>query len=236
MISSISTLSLTAAGIAFVHTLLGPDHYLPFIGIARAEKWSAAKTAKVTAACGVIHVASSVLIGFIGIALGLSLSSLVSLETIRGSLAAWALIAFGLTYFAWGIKVARRNHSHSHWHQHDSDLPHLHTHNHQDDHLHAHPDNKGLFASWSLFTIFLFGPCEPLIPLLMYPAATSSLFDVAVVAGVFTLVTILTMLAIVMIGYKGTAKLRLPSGKQYVHAFAGLMIFSCGMLIEFAGL
>ena len=40
-----STLLLwTAASIGFVHTLLGPDHYLPFVAMSRAGGWSARKT------------------------------------------------------------------------------------------------------------------------------------------------------------------------------------------------
>ena len=37
-----------------------------------------------------------------------------------------------------------------------------------------------------LFTIFVFGPCEPLIPILMYPAAKSSVAGMLLVAGVFS--------------------------------------------------
>ena len=60
----------TAVTIGFVHTVLGPDHYLPFIVMAKSGRWSAAKTAVVTALCGVGHIASSVALGLIGIALG----------------------------------------------------------------------------------------------------------------------------------------------------------------------
>ena len=98
----------TAAFIAFFHTLLGPDHYLPFIVMGKARKWSMAKTAWITVLCGVGHVASSVLLGFIGIALGVALTSLVAVESFRGNLAAWALIAFGLVYFVWGMRRAWR--------------------------------------------------------------------------------------------------------------------------------
>jgi sulfite exporter TauE/SafE len=42
------------------------------------------------------------------------------------------------------------------------------------------------------------GPCEPLIPLLMYPASQHSLSGTILVAAVFSAVTIGTMLGIVM--------------------------------------
>jgi len=33
-------LCATAAGVGVIHTLLGPDHYLPFAAMARAGDWS----------------------------------------------------------------------------------------------------------------------------------------------------------------------------------------------------
>ena len=38
----------TAAVIGLFHTLLGPDHYLPFIAMTKARRWSTARTALVT--------------------------------------------------------------------------------------------------------------------------------------------------------------------------------------------
>lgn len=59
-------LVLTAVSIGFVHTVLGPDHYLPFVAMSAARNRTSRKTMLVTAFCGVGHV-----LGFIGIVLGL---------------------------------------------------------------------------------------------------------------------------------------------------------------------
>ncbi len=56
MISDQSVLLWTAASLGLLHTLLGPDHYLPFAMMARAGRWSRAKTAFITLACGLGHV------------------------------------------------------------------------------------------------------------------------------------------------------------------------------------
>ena len=53
----------TAASIGFGHTLVGVDHSLPFVVLARSQQWSLKKTWAVTGLCGVAHVGSSVLIG-----------------------------------------------------------------------------------------------------------------------------------------------------------------------------
>ena len=58
----------TAATIAVLHTALGPDHYLVFTAMGKAQGWSLAKTLRITALCGLGHVASSVLLGLAGIA------------------------------------------------------------------------------------------------------------------------------------------------------------------------
>jgi nickel/cobalt exporter len=63
----LNALSITAASIGFFHTLLGPDHYIPFVMIAWARKWSGLKTMIVTFLCGVGHIASSVVLGLIGV-------------------------------------------------------------------------------------------------------------------------------------------------------------------------
>ena len=106
MEESIKLLSTTAVSIAFLHTLLGPDHYLPFIVLGEAKKWSLPKTMLITFLCGLGHVMSSVVIGFIGIAAGIAVNKLVGIEAVRGSVAAWLFIAFGLIYMI----VAIHNH------------------------------------------------------------------------------------------------------------------------------
>ena len=59
-----------AALLGFTHTLTGPDHYLPFVAMSRIGRWSLSKTVAITIACGIGHVAGSVVLGMLGIALG----------------------------------------------------------------------------------------------------------------------------------------------------------------------
>jgi hypothetical protein len=87
-----------------------------------------------------------------------------------------------------------------------------------------------------LFVIFVFGPCEPLIPILMYPAARSGLFDLLVVTAVFGAVTTATMLAAVFLGKAGVDFLPLKPIQRYSHALAGATILLCGVAIQFLGL
>ncbi len=233
----LSVLLLTAASLGFFHTMLGPDHYLPFIVMAKAGRWSMRKAAFITFCCGIGHVLSSVLLGVIGVAFGIAVKNLVELESYRGNLAAWALIAFGLIYTMWGIRRAIRNKPHQHLHVHKNGQGHEHDHSHNSDHVHAHvAEGSRSLTPWVLFVIFVFGPCEPLIPLLMYPAAQGSLWGLAAVTAVFGAVTLTTMMVIVLISAFGISILPLSRLERYAHALAGATICICGMSIQFLGL
>lgn len=233
----IMVLAMSAAGVAFVHTLLGPDHYLPFAAMARARRWSLPKTVRITLACGAGHLAGSLLLGLVGIYAGIQLSALEWVEGARGNLAAWLLIGFGLAYTAWGLRRAARNRPHSHWHTHGG-VTHAHKHSHHREHAHLHAASPGdgALAPWLIFVIFVLGPCEPLIPLLMYPAAQESLAGVLAVTLVFGTVTVLTMVLAVVLSLKGLEQLKLRRFERFAHAMAGSAILACGLAVAFLGL
>jgi nickel/cobalt transporter (NicO) family protein len=202
-------LIITAASIGFLHTLLGPDHYIPFIVMAKSGRWSKGKTLVITLFSGIGHVLSSVILGIIGILAGIGLNRLDIIESFRADLAAWLIISFGLIYFIWGMKRAYR-----------------HTHHIQDENL----------TPWIIFTIFVLGPCEPLIPLLIYPAVTESIFTLVSVVLVFAVTTSLTMVLMVTGGLYGLSIFHSHFFEKYAHAIAGVMILSCGIAIKFWGL
>ena len=233
-------LCLTAMMVGAAHTLLGPDHYVPFVAMSRAGGWTFGKTLRVTVACGLAHVAGSVLIGLVGLGVGLAISRLETVEAFRGDLAAWLMIGFGLSYLTWGLVQA----SHSPW-------IHEHVHAHADGSVRSQPQTPGMahphvqgpstsirpggatpiWSPWFLFLVFAFGPCEPLIPLLMYPAAKAGWWAVVAVALSFAAATIATMGIVVAILRSGTAFVSAQGLQRYAHAFAGIAILGCGLLI-----
>jgi nickel/cobalt transporter (NicO) family protein len=237
----LTALAATAATIGVLHTVAGPDHYLPFVVLARARRWSTGKTAAITALCGLGHVGSSILIGAIGIVFGLGLAKLKVFEGLRGGLAAWAFILFGLAYFIWGLARGLKNRGHHHLHVHADGTVHA---DHPPrggadgvvaGHMHAEPKSVNM-TPWILFTIFVFGPCEPLIPLLMFPAAKLNPGGVVLVAAVFSLATIATMEAMVLLPAAGLKWLPMRFLERYMHAVAGFTIFACGVGMAFFGL
>jgi ABC-type nickel/cobalt efflux system permease component RcnA len=237
MSEEIRILSVTAASIGFFHTLLGPDHYLPFIMMARAGEWKKSKAVLVTFLCGLGHVGSSIVLGLAGILLGAQLSRLEAFESLRGDIAAWLLIIFGSAYFLWGIRRAVRNRPHSHIHRHQDGIAHEHKHAHHSSHAHPHmEEGKRSYTPWMLFVIFVLGPCEPLIPVLMYPAARHNMGVVLIVGAIFAVVTIATMLTVVMLSLAGIRLVPLGKFERYSHALAGAIICLSGLGIRFLGL
>lgn len=254
MTDNLALLCSTAASIGFLHALLGPDHYLPFVAMSRAGGWSLKKTLLVTLLCGTGHVLSSVVVGLIGILSGVAVFKLEAVEGVRGDFAGWLLLAFGFAYFVWGVRRAIRNKPHAHWHAHVDGTVHEHTHVHAKQHVHVHDamhavhstmpapsaqashshprQSPGSMTPWVLFTIFVFGPCELLIPVLMYPAAKGHIFDVVLVTAVFGVTTLATMAATVMLACLAVKRIPLSGFARYSHALAGFVVLVCGAAIK----
>lgn len=216
MTAEFQILLMTAASVGFLHTILGPDHYLPFIMIGKAREWTLKKTLVLTFLCGVGHVLSSVVIGLVGIAIGAQLQKLEWLEGFRGNLAAWAFIAFGLVYAVWGLKhvfgSGRRKMKED------------------------GAASSSKVTPWVLFIIFVLGPCEVLIPVLMYPAANESVGALLTVTGVFGVATLATMMGAVFLASYGLSFISIKPLEKYTHTIAGMVIFLSGMAMQVLGL
>jgi len=236
MDNSIALLSVTAVSLGFIHTILGPDHYLPFIVLSEARKWTTKKTMFITFLCGLGHVLSSVILGLIGITVGISVHKLVAVESFRGNIAAWLFITFGLVYMIISIQNLYRKKKHTHSHHHIGGDKHVHEHNHFEEHSHVHGTDPAKTTPWILFLIFVFGPCEPLIPVIMYPAAENNIPGAVIVSLLFSAVTIATMMGIVLAFKLGLSKISLKPLERYSNFIAGAMIFFSGIAIRFLGL
>jgi len=208
MLLSISTLS-----VAFLHAL-APDHWMPFAAIARAQKWTKLKLLWVTFVSGIGHVGISILFSVIGILLGFSLSKLQHMEGGRGTLALWLLIGFGIAYMLWGIKKAKEDKRKS---------------------IDLQKDKAKTVAMWTFFAVVILGPCEPLVPLVFlgYSYGWPGVFAVS---AMFSIVTIIMMLAQSMLAFMGIQLIKSDIVERYSHAFAGLVIALTGAFVMFAGI
>jgi hypothetical protein len=187
----------------------------------------------VTTVCGIGHVASSVVLGGLGLAFGVAVARIEGVESGRGDLAAWALVAFGLAYAVWGLRHALRRSKGIETHTHHG---HVHLHAHGDaSHQHAHGMGSNM-TFWALFLIFVLGPCEPLIPLFVLPASRGDWALATATAIVFTIVTLTTMVGLTAAALAGAAQLRLGGLERWSHTLAGSVIAASGLAILFLGL
>jgi len=222
---AILLLICSAFPIGFIHTLTGPDHYLPFIALAKARGWSMRKTGIITTICGIGHVMSAVILGLVGVALGYTLTKISFIADFRNNIAAWVLIGFGVAYFIWGLRTAFQRKRY----QHVNDVSHH-------DHIHFHKKTWKELTPWLLFIIFVLGPCEQLIPLIMYPAIKGFYLDVFYISVLFGVATIFTMLFVVMTSVFGTKLIRSKFLEIYGNATAGAIICCTGVIIKYFGL
>ncbi len=232
MSSEMILLILSAISIAFLHTVSGPDHYLPFVALARSRCWSAAKAMRWTIICGFGHIASSVLLGMAGATLGWSLSSVSWFENVRGGIAGWLMLLFGLIYGCWGLWRAYRDKPHKHFDMEDGGDMYVYEHNHSSS---VQPAERHRLTPWVMFIIFILGPCEPLIPLLYFPAAKNNWSGMLLLIVVYSVVTLVTMVSLVLLGRRGILLFQMERLERHMHSLGGLTIFFCGAGMLFLG-
>ena len=214
VLTAAAAIAVTAATVGSLHTL-APDHWVPFAALARAQRWSAWRTARITVLCGFGHVTTSVLLGVVGILFGLEL-----VATFGHRLESWGgllLIAFGLAYGLWGLRRAAGARLHGHVHTHY-------------DHVH----DAARVTPWTLFLLFSADPCVAVIPLVL-AAAPFGAGAVAAVALIYEAATIATMTALVLAAWRGVTALRARWLDRYGDAAAGGLIATLGIVLALVG-
>ncbi len=222
MLDNWPVLATAAVTVGFLHTVLGPDHYLPFVAIGAARRWSRTKLLVVTALCGAVHIAASFAIALVvGGLMGLGVSRVEEVFGWQGDVVAWSLVVLGLGYAAWGLL-----------------RPHRHRHMPDGSHLpegladgESRPSSSRDVTVWALVLIFAFGPCEAMIPLVMLPSAQGSVAGIALVLGLFGVVTVVTMTALVGVLHAGVKLLPTDRLARASHPLAGAVIALCGVAI-----
>ena len=232
-----SALVGAAIAIGAVHTC-APDHWMPFAALGRAERWSARRTAAVTAACGLGHVTVSVLLGLISLVFGREVLEAFGqrMESVSGLL----LMGFGVAYAAWGLRnaVADRMHQHAHAHGH----PHVHVHllrgaRHAPDTCLAEAEDvaRGRMTAWTLFLLFSADPCVAVIPL-MFAAAPLGWSSTLAVIVAYEAATIATMVLLVLPACAAAATIRGAWADRYGDALAGGVVALVGLAVLSLGI
>ena len=207
-------LAVAAVTVGSLHTL-APDHWVPFAALARAQGWSRARTARITALCGFGHVTVSALLGVLALVFGLEMLRVVGerMEAVAGLL----LIGFGLVYAVYGLRRAAGAHVHGHHHAHY-------------DHVHG----PHTMTPWALFLLFSADPCVAVIPIL-FAAAPLGALRAAAVVGAYEIATIGTMVALVLPAAAAARRVTGHWVEHYGDAAAGGIIAGVGALVVALG-
>jgi len=224
------TLMLTAGGAGIVHTLLGPDHYAPLIALSRAKGWSLGKTLGVTLCCGAGHLLGSMVLAVIALLAFDALDLLKAFEQHRGSVAAYLMLGGGVAYAVWALRRLVRARADSHVAARTPAMTSSCASGRADAQVYSSAVSQAAWSAgtWLLFLLFVLGPCEPLIPLILAGAAVT-VWGAVAVAAIFSLATLGTMSAVVFLGAFGLRSLRWAWMTRYGHVSAGVVMAACGM-------
>ena len=204
-------LALAGASVGALHSV-APDHWVPFAALARARRWSAWKTARITLACGLGHVTVSAALGVLALVLGMGALRVLGerLEAVAGLM----LMAFGLTYGVWGLRQAM----HAKLHVHSHEVP---------------PDSK--LTAWTLFLLFSADPCVAVMPILFAAAPLGAGHATAVVL-VYEVATLGAMIPLVLLSRAGISKLNWHWLEHYADGAAGGIIAAVGLAVTLLGI
>ena len=202
--------SLVAGGFAaaFLHAAL-PTHWLPFVLVGRAQRWSLTKNLLAVSAAGLAHIASTAVVGSLIVAAGLALDGLVA--GFLPHLSAVLLFAFGGFYL---IKSAIRRPV-------MAGGPALDL---------AEPTVSHAAAFWGLVAVMALSPGEVLLPIYM-SSAQEGVGALALLTLAFALGTILGMATFTTLARAGASVLRLERWARYEGAILGLALIAIGLLI-----
>lgn len=217
--TSLIVLLLAGSSVAIFHAIL-PDHWMPIALVARAQRWSTARTTRVALWTGLGHVLGSIALGVIVIALGYGLKSILRVE---GPIVGIVLVLTGLALFLWSLRHPGHRHldgaaDHTHEHaldDHEQDAEghdhhHEHTHNHahahhSEGHTHSHnhhPGNPRARGAWLIPAGIAASPDPTILPVFLAAIAVNVRTAIEVLV-VYSLVTIVAIVGLSLVAVWG---------------------------------
>ena len=193
---------------AFLHAAL-PTHWLPFVLVGRAQRWSLTKNLLAVSAAGLAHIASTALVGSLIVAAGLALDELVA--GLLPHLSAVLLFGFGGFYL---VRSAIRRPV-------MAGGPALDL---------AEPTVGHATAFWGLVAVMALSPGEVLLPIYM-SSAQEGVGALALLTLTFAVGTILGMATFTTLARAGASVLRLERWARYEGAILGVALIAIGLVI-----
>lgn len=224
MTSATILLFLTSCGTAITHALI-PDHWLPFVVMARTQRWTDARAALLAGLAGLLHVLLSILIGATLILAGRGSAEHLAARAERplGFLAGGMLVLFGVAYGLWAHRREARVHGEAA--PDDGDHDHLHAHGHLLERWFRRAVSGG-----ALVVIIGISPCAVLAPIL-FAASVQGRGALVAAAGGFAACTIGTAIIATLVAIRGLRRIRLTFFTRYGDLLSGALVAVVGLLI-----
>jgi len=195
-------LLLAAVSTAAFHALF-PDHWLPFVLVARARRWSLKRTLWVTGLSNLLHIAVTVILGMVALVVGLEFSQAVgeAMERATGIM----LIVFGLGYAFWSW---RRGSKHGHRPE-------------------KYPEDK--ISAYSLAVVLGVDPCVPVLPIFFASSTLGAPSTALIIMVSFALGTLGGALGITALALSGLYKVEMLFLERHGDLLSGLIIAAVGI-------
>ncbi len=196
--------------LSLIHASI-PNHWLPLLAIGKAEKWTLKESLSATVVTGFAHTLSTILIGIIVGFIGIQLSNAYSV--VMTFIAPSILIGIGAVY----VIIDLTNHHHHH-------------HHHEIENMNTPGRTKSKLALlFSLSLAMFLTPCVE-IEAYYFQAGLIGWKGIFMVSAVYTFTTVMLMLLLVFIGYKGTQKIRTHTLEHHEKLITGSVLVALGIL------
>jgi len=205
-------LSLLGGGFvaAFLHAAL-PTHWLPFVLVGRAQRWTLPRVLGAVATAGLAHIATTAVVGGLIVAAGLALDQWI--EGLMPHLSAVLLFAFGGFYL---IKAMVRRTAPLAANGATLEL--------------SEPTVSHAAAFWGLVAMLAISPGEVLLPIYM-SSAQEGVGALALLTVAFAVGTILGMGVFTTLARAGASVLKLERWARYEGAVLGVALIGLGLLV-----
>lgn len=197
--------------LSLIHALI-PHHWIPIIAISKTEKWTNREAIFATFITGLSHMVSTIVIGIIVGFIGIKLAE--SYSTITSIVAPTILLVIGIAYL---ILDLRAKHHHHHFEMEDIALK----------------NKRSRTAILTSLSIAMFlTPCVE-IEAYYFQAATFGWSGIFIVSAVYLVMTLLFMFGLVYLGLKGVNKLNLSYLERHAKRITGIVLIALGVVAYF---
>lgn len=228
----LATVAATGFTVAFFHAVI-PTHWLPFVLVARARRWSRGKTLVVAGFAGLGHIALTSLLGLVIAWFGFQLDD--RLGAAFPWVAGGVLMVIGLYYFwqQWRGSGIRHHHLLGGRHRPSATCGHEPGQSHWDAELNestlvSRKDDRA--AIGGLFVMLTLSPCEGFLPVYL-SGVQFGWRGFFVLSGILAVATLLGMMLFTWLTLVGLEKIEVKQFERYESALLGSLFSVLGILL-----